>query len=327
MTGFLAALHFLRPWWLLTLPLAILLYYLNVKNRRENDPVSSTFAPHLLPYLTVADTKKNRFTPNTVLLVFWLIAGVSLAGPSWRREPSPFTEDQALLVIVQKNTPSMLSGDIQPSRLERSVHKISDLLELRKGAKTALIVYAGSSHLVMPLTRDGSVITTFAGELTPKIMPKKGDNVAGALIMAADILSKENSGGSILLITDSLAMEQHSLLQEAAEKISRYPVIILAMAAPPGTPLPADSPDAPSLDLSTIKAGARLIGASVVTVSPDSADIVVINNNIVRDHTLHPGGTDNERWRDGGYILLPLLLLLAVFWCRRGWYVRWEGRG
>ena len=326
MIDLLQTFHFLRPWWLLALPVAALVF-LNVRNRKKNDPVSSTFAPHLLPYLLVRDQGEDRFKPYHLLLLFWLVAAAALAGPSWRREPSPFAEDQAALVIVQKNTPSMLAKDIQPSRLARSAHKISDLLALRQGARTALIAYAGSSHLVMPLTSDSSVITTYAGELSPEIMPKEGDAVVEALAMAAELLAQAGSGGTILLITDSLTAEQRPALKDAAESITRFPVSILAVAGPPGTPIPADSPDAPALDRKNLEAGARIVDAAVTVVSHDSADVEEINTNIVRSHTLHLSGGDGERWRDGGYLLIPVLLVLGLVWCRKGWYVRWEVHG
>lgn len=323
---FLNALHFLRPWWLLSLPFGSLLYYLNVRNRSKNDPAHSTFAPHLLPYLLVPESVKNRFRPNQMLLIFWLLAGIALAGPTWQREPSPFAEDQASLVIVLKNTPSMLAKDIQPSRLERSTHKIKDLLQSRQGAQTALITYAGSSHLVMPLTRDSSIIVTFAGELDPEIMPKEGDVAAEALLMAADVLEKSESGGSILLITDSLGTEMHQALAQAADKVRRYPVNILAVAALPGSPVPADSQDAPPLDVATLRAGANIIDGNLVVVSHDSADVEKINANIVHHNKLRLSAGEDERWRDMGYALLPLLMLLCLFWSRKGWYVRWEVR-
>jgi len=323
----LNAFHFLRPWWLLSVPAAILLYVLNVRNRKKNDPVSSTFAPHLLPYLLVAESGKNRFRPNLLLLIVWLISGLALAGPTWRREPSPFAEDKAALVIVVKNTPSMLARDIQPSRLARTTHKIEDLLQLRQGAQTALITYAGSSHLVMPLTSDSSVIATFAGELDPAIMPKEGDAVADALVMAAGVLDKAESGGSVLLITDSLGAEQQQSLRQAAETIRRYPLNILAVAAPPGSPVPADSPEAVPLDTATLKNSAGIVAATLVIVSPDTADVETINAHIKHDHQLQLSGGEDERWRDMGYALLPILLLLCLFWCRKGWYVRWEVRG
>ena len=56
-----------------------------------------------------------------------------MAGPAWREQDSPFTEDAAALVIVLEVTPSMRTTDVQPSRLERAVQKIHDLLAARRG--------------------------------------------------------------------------------------------------------------------------------------------------------------------------------------------------
>lgn len=327
MMALLSHFHFLRPWWLLALVPVFGLFFYNRRIRNKKNPLTSTFAPHLLPYLLVDDTSQRRLQPHLLLALFWCITVLALSGPSWRQEPSPFTEDQASLVIVMKVTPSMTAKDIQPSRLERSVHKIHDLLEMRQGAKTALMAYAGSAHQVMPLTRDSSIITSFAAELSPAVMPKEGDDVALALKMATTILTKAGTGGSILLITDSIGSELHPSLENLADNSQLFPVNILAVAAPPGAPIPADSQEAPSLDIKTLGQAASIIDGSLTTVTSDTADINEINSNIVRSHASIRVAGEDERWKDGGYLLLPLLTLLALFWCRRGFYVRWEGNG
>ena len=51
--------------------------------------------------------------------------------------------------------------DVQPSRLERGKQKIRDLVGLREGARTALVAYAGSAHLVLPLTEDRRILETY----------------------------------------------------------------------------------------------------------------------------------------------------------------------
>ena len=45
--------------------------------------------------------------------------------------------------------------------------KIRDLLAARGGARTGLIAYAGTAHLVMPLTDDRGVIEPFLAALAP----------------------------------------------------------------------------------------------------------------------------------------------------------------
>jgi Ca-activated chloride channel homolog len=314
--------HFLRPWFLLALVPAISLYLWNQKIRRNSNQLSATFASHLLPYLIVEDEHKNILKPQHILLVFWLITILAIAGPSWQREPSPFAEDQAALVIIIKTTSSMTASDIQPSRLERSVHKISDLLARRKGAKTALVAYAGTAHRVMPFTTDSNVIVSFASELSPEVMPKEGDDPVSAIRLASSMITDAKVAGSILLIVDSIPRE----IEEQLKKLSlgTHPIQILAVGARPGKEIPADSTPAPALDLKNLQAVAGLLNANLTEVTASANDVEQINFHIVRSHKEKQLEGQGERWKDGGFYFLPVLIALSLFWCRRGWVLSWE---
>ena len=62
----------------------------------------------------------------------------------------------------------MESPDPAPSRIERAHLKIADLADIRKGQPLGLIAYAGSSHLVLPPTRDTAVVAQMAAEISPR---------------------------------------------------------------------------------------------------------------------------------------------------------------
>jgi Ca-activated chloride channel family protein len=218
--------HFLRPWWFLALAPAVLLLWLIYRRQNVTRAWRGIVAPHLLPYLLSGENKRARFAPMVLLGMGWVIAILALAGPTWRREPAPFADDTAPLAIVVKVAPSMKTEDVQPDRLTRSVQKIHDLLAQRPGAKTALIAYAGSAHIVMPVTTDGAIINTFAAALDPKIMPADGDDAVGAMRLADQALASAGSG-SILWITDSIASEQRAALA-AWRRSSQTPVRLLA---------------------------------------------------------------------------------------------------
>ena len=323
MDNFFADFHFLRPWSLLGFLPVIGLVSWNLYLKNRSNAIQDIIAPHLLPHLLVKSGKDQSLQPLPVLLVFWVLTVIALAGPTWRQESSLFWEDQAALVIVIKVTPSMLAKDIKPSRLERSVHKISDLLAIRAGARTALVAYSGSAHQVMPLTRDDSVIVHFARALVPEIMPKVGDAVVEALDLAGGILKEAGVSGSILLIADNIGEEHHPGLRVHAQD-NGFPVQILAIAAQPGMPIPSDSPPAPAFDRSAMHRVAEIIGGKMTLVSADSSDVKRINRAIVRCHQEMPRGGVNKRWQDSGYLLVFVLFVLSLFWCRRGWFVRWE---
>lgn len=296
--------HFLRPWWLLAaLPLALVVWQL----RMASDPARSwrgIVAPHLLPHLLVGVAKRSRLSPLIFLAGGWLLATLALAGPAWRREPAPFAADSAVLVIVLKVAPSIQTEDIQPTRLARAVQKIHDLLALRPGAKTALVAYSGSAHRVMPLTSDAGIIDSFAGELTPDVMPVEGDAAAAALQQADKIVAASNEQGWVLWIADAVAPDQSGPLGEYQTQ-GRTPVSILAVAG--------EGPEYNSL-----VTAATTLRADLVRVTPDDADVKHLAGNT---HFSTAKDGNGERWQDAGYWLVPVLAVICGLWFRPGWQI------
>jgi Ca-activated chloride channel family protein len=313
--------HFLRPaWLLLLLPAALVTWSI----MRRQDPMRSwkaVIAPELLEHLAIRkEERRSRLRPVFGLAVMWLLGILALAGPSWEKEPTPFTEDQAALFIVLKVTPDMLAQDIQPSRLKRSVQKISDLLALRPGTKTGLVAYAGSAHLVMPLTADPDIIGFFAAELTPDVMPVPGDEPVQAVELAQRRLLASGLPGSIVLVADSVDPAVAAGLANAVGGPGAdqgADVHILAMAAGPGVVPPPGSPAAPALDEDAMRKAAKAGGGALVLASPDDSDVRRLSARIERSIATAPT-QEGERWKDAGYYLLAMGFMLALPFFRRG---------
>lgn len=319
MTQFIMNFHFLRPWLLTLLIPAIIFLWLGLHAQDSRQGMQKLIAEHLLEHLLVGQRSQEKVRPVYLLAAFWFIGIIALAGPSWRKEPSPFTEDSAGLVIALKVTPTMLAQDVQPSRLERATQKIHDLLELRPGAKTALIAYAGSAHLTMPFTIDPTIIDMFSQALTPEIMPLEGDAAAEALQFGASLLKKAEIPGSVLLIADQIAGDQLGAMQ-SFQKQSGVPVQIYAVAAEKGITVPATSPPAPALNMDDMKKAADAVDGSLTIISPDDRDVRKLAGRIETSLTAAKQN-QGERRQDGGYWLLPFLLILGLFFFRRGWIV------
>jgi Ca-activated chloride channel family protein len=297
----MADFHFIRPWWLFALVPVLWVAWAVWRDSDTKAPWRGIIAEPLLPYLVRGGGDGGNVWPTRVLVASWLLATLVLAGPSWRRVPSPFADEVAPLAIVIQVTPSMVTEDVAPSRLTRSVQKIHDLLAARGKSKAGLIAYAGTPHTVMPLTTDPGIIDTFAASLEPKIMPNSGDDPVAALKLADSMLGRD--GGAILWITDGIPPEQSGELK-AWRKSSRTPVQILA-------------PLNPSPELDQLAEAADAVNATVIPISPDNEDI----DRILRDAKSAPGtGTEGgDRWQDSGYWLTPLLALLILPFFRRGW--------
>jgi Ca-activated chloride channel homolog len=301
--------HFLRPWLLLALLPAALLWWALHRHADARQVWRGIVAPHLLPHLLSGEERRARFGPLELIAIGWLLGVLVTAGPSWRQMPSPFAEDTAALAIVVKVTPSMLTEDVQPSRLACAVEKIHDLLVQRAGAKTSLVAYAGTAHVVMPATTDAGIIETFAQALDPKIMPAEGDVAAKALRLAEQTL-RDAGSGSILWITDSIAPEEVASLA-AWRKTSRTPVRLFP-------PLPAGA------ELDAVERAGRAVDATAVQLAADHADVRTLARAAKFSAVTIAGS--GSRWEDGGYWFTPVLALLLLPFFRRGWLVRSAAR-
>jgi Ca-activated chloride channel family protein len=296
--------HFIRPAWLLALLPVALLWWRLRRRTNATQPWRGIVAPHLLTHLLSGEEKKSHLGPLEFIAIGWLVLVIAIAGPTWKHEPAPFADDVAAIAIVMKVSPSMITEDVQPSRLARATEKTQDLLKERGAAKTSLIAYAGSAHVVMPPTKDSGIIDTFAQALDPKIMPVAGDVAAEALKLADRTLA-EAGGGSIVWITDSIAPDQTAALA-AWRKAS-------------GTVVRLFPPLFPGPELDAVITGARSVNASVVRLAADDSDVEELAS--AAKFADVSGGDSNQRWAESGYWLTPVIGVLLLLFFRKGWMV------
>ncbi len=302
----LAAFHFLRPLWLLLVP-AILLLWLRV--RRSAGAAGRPpreIAPHLAAALTVGGDSARRFLPIDGVALALLLASLGAAGPTWSRAINPLAAQTAPLAIALQVSESMLDPDIAPNRLERAKHKIRDVIEARTGARTALVAYAGTAHLVAPLTEDPEVLKPFLEALDPAIMPVPGRNATEALALAIAALAPEPVPGAILFVADGLDAADLGAFADNAATESPLPVVALNLGG---------------------AAGARELtqagGVAVVDLTPDGADVTEIERRVASAWRAALAGDDAMDWEDRGWWLAWPAALLTLLWFRRGWTMRW----
>lgn len=309
----LTEFHFLRPAWLLLLLPAVLIARQALRGADPARAWHGVIAPQLLEALTLdAGSRETGWRPALALALALVLGTLALAGPTWQREPAPFAEDQAAVFLVVKVTPSMAARDIQPSRQERVVQKISDFLSLRPGQRTGLIAYAGTAHLAMPLTTDPEIIETFAAALEPAAMPEAGDDLAAAVRLANARIARAGVPGTIVVLTDDVAPEQVDALRDVRAD-GGVPVQFLAVAGGPEVVPAPGGPPAPPLDEKRLRDAARAGGGDLVLVTPDDADVRTLAGSVERGIRSAPAG-DREQWKDMGWWLLwPLVLVLLAF--------------
>ncbi|MBV9654127.1 MAG: VWA domain-containing protein [Acetobacteraceae bacterium] len=240
--------------------------------------------------------------PGDALLAAWVIGILAVAGPAWQREPPLFAGDSPPVMIVLRVSASMQQADLQPTRLRRAQQKIVDLLASEPAQAAGLIAYDGSAHLVLPPTQDHGVVVTMAQALSPDLMPRHGDALGDAVALARRVLAEASLGGSVLVLTDDAA-------PFAQPPPTGAPVTILPVL-PPGREPRAG-----------LQAAASALDARVVPLTVDGSDVAGIGGRLASAGSMTQPPGEAERWRDGGWYLVPLLALVVLFWFRRGWAV------
>jgi Ca-activated chloride channel family protein len=291
MTEIVTNFHFIRPVALLLVPLAVVIWWMW---HHRSDPLRGwrdQIDADLMKALVVGHEASSRL-PAQLILVGWLVAIIAVAGPTWLLEPSPFAEDATPLMILLKADISMETPDPAPSRLERARLKLTDLAEVRKGQPLGLIAYSGSAHLVLPPTRDTSTVAGMAAEISPEIMPEKGDRLDLALREAGRILTTGKQGGSIVVFAGSV--DTDLALLESVAKGLEFPVQFLAINVPG------------SSESDSLEAAGRALRAPVEPFDYEDKDVDAIVRRAART-PIAQGGEVDERWQESGYWFVPLV--------------------
>lgn len=299
MTGLTSNFHFIRPLWLLALIPLVLVVWRLWRQQSAAGQFQGIIAPHLLEHLVVRPQDRLRLQPYHLLAVVGILMVVAVAGPTWKREPLPFTEDQAPLVIALDLSESMNTQDVGPSRLVRAQQKMRDLLALRSGARTGLLAYAGSAHMVLPLTDDPQILETYLESLSTDLMPVPGKDPAQALERARQMLAQETVAGTVLFMTDGIGEAYAEAFKTFAED---SPHAVLGLAMSPG-------------------AGAQPAAIRWTLLTADDADIRRLNARIQSHMQAVQDEDSNQRWQDAGYWFAWPVAGLALVWFRRGWAV------
>ena len=294
-------LHFIRPWWLLLLPVVVCAWWVD---RRSNDALlgwRNLIDPRLLAALTVGESAKSRWW-DVSKFAAGMMAVLAIAGPTWQLAPSPFADDPIPSMVVLRAGESMSAEDLMPNRMERARLKVADLAEQRKGQPLGLVAYAATAHLVLPPTRDTAVVATMATEISPAIMPKQGDDLAAALVLAAETLG--DLGGSVIVVADTISAASQQTITEFREQFD-LPVAILAVARD----------ETPEMD--ALSDAASSIKATLVPMTPDSKDIQRIVRWSANKPVTIAAEKNGNRWAESGWWLVPIIAVVVLASFRR----------
>ncbi|MTH77981.1 VWA domain-containing protein [Paracoccus aestuariivivens] len=178
----------LRPWWLLALPVLLLIAALVFRRPAGSGGWQTVLAPRMLAGMTALGwidhgSKWSRAMPlaGAVALV------LGLSGPATPKSDTPvFAQSDAVLLALDMSA-SVTSGNRAQALadLQAAAARIVGQLV---GRPVGLILYAGEAYIAAAPTTDPAVLDSLIAVLDSQTMPDKSSNPAAALSLAQEML-------------------------------------------------------------------------------------------------------------------------------------------
>jgi Ca-activated chloride channel homolog len=297
-------MHFIRPFWLLTLIPALLYVSWVIYSQRQSNPWKSVCDPHLLPALLQSSSYKSRNFINIILFLFFTICIMALAGPSWKKAKLPIYQDVSSLMLILDLSAAMQDTDLTPDRLTRAKFKIRDLINSAQNTQMGLVVFTAEGFVASPLSQDANTLNAMLDEIYPQMMPVAGSDIAQGLTQGLALLKQGAVDHSNILLITASEPTSNSLSEAKSISDAGYHLNVLAMLTSNATT---------QTTITKLQQLATLGGGSFYLFSPDATDIQnILSKNKIKQSIKDDKVENAILWQDAGPWLCLLLIPFAL---------------
>lgn len=320
----------LRPWWLLALLPWLYVCWPRRDRCGGDNPWRRVVDGHLLALLMqgAAGPGARRRRPPFWLALTGLLLVLALAGPALPQAARGSYAREAATIVLFDLSPSMHAPDVRPTRVARARLKLIDWLRQGREGDTALIAYAGSAHIIVPLSRDAKTLLPLVQELGPELMPVAGSRPLEAIKLARELLGRGGyQEGELLWITDGIEAADLPALRAELQD-GRLRPHFLAVGTEAGAPVTTADGGMlrdkkggivlARLDTGPLETLAAATGGQVLPLSSDDSDLAALATPQSEQFRQRDQALRGQLRRDyGPWLLLPALLCLLLA-LRRG---------
>ena len=187
-------------WALVLIIIHIIIWILwQIKYKKQNLILPNTSKKIRNKYFSNLDEKRLEWR-NRVIAIGLFILAIAASGPQIGTRVRPVERKGIDLVIALDTSTSMDAEDVTPSRLLKAKFELGRLIRSLKGDRVAIIVFAGSSHLYLPLTTDYEAALLFLNEIDTKMIPTQGTDISSAMNTAISAFTEETDKFKVMLI-------------------------------------------------------------------------------------------------------------------------------
>ena len=193
-------LEWSQPYWLILIPVLSFLFWRRMKSKRE---VARLSLPEIGHVAMGFSAKKMIFKYASWLPFLGLLSmAMAMARPQKILHHQEYKGEGIEIMLAMDVSPSMLSLDFDPNRLEVAKELAAEFVKARQGDKIGLTVFSGEAYTKCPLTTDYQTLIKLIKELSPENL-EMGTAIGMGLATSVNQLKDSKAKSKIVvLLTD-----------------------------------------------------------------------------------------------------------------------------
>jgi Ca-activated chloride channel homolog len=195
----------------------------------------------LMKRLTPEKLLQQQVLKWALFLCFVFFAVIALTQPRFGVKTEVVERKGVDVIVALDISKSMLAEDIAPSRIERAKFEIGRLIDLLKGDRIGIVVFAGESFVQCPLTLDYGAAKMFVSVLSTDWVQSQGTDIAGAINQSVEAFRAQKSKSRVLIVlSDGEENEGDAVI--AAQKAAQLGIKIytVGLGSESGVPIPVN---------------------------------------------------------------------------------------
>ncbi|GAA4468067.1 VWA domain-containing protein [Nemorincola caseinilytica] len=196
-------MSFAHPWFFLLLLVVPLMIWWQLRGRRNEQPVMrlTSLSGLVLPH----GGTKARYRPVLFVLrvISVLMLIIALARPQSSNTTENVDSDGIDIVLCMDISGSMLAEDFKPNRMEAAKKQALSFIDERTTDRIGLVVFAGESFTLCPITIDHNVLKTQVARIESSLLTTSGTAIGSGLASAVGSLRPAKGKSKVvILMTD-----------------------------------------------------------------------------------------------------------------------------
>ncbi|WP_298285034.1 VWA domain-containing protein [uncultured Lutibacter sp.] len=197
---------------------------------------------HLIQKLSPEQSTFKSFLKIIVVCLGLAFLIIGLANPKMGTKLETVKRQGVDIVFALDVSKSMLAEDIAPSRLDKAKQIITRIIESLGSDRIGIIIYAGNSYPLLPITTDHAAAKMFLQNANPDMVSSQGTAINEAIERGITYFDNdEQTNRFLFIVSDGEDHEENpvSLAEEA--KKQGIKIYTISVGTEKGGPIPIKS--------------------------------------------------------------------------------------